>query len=89
RRKRNSEIEFKSIEDKHHYLDQPVIPPSPSPTPQQNSIVPTNGIYASALYDFEGKEENELNFRKGDLIEVIEKGDGPNSWWKGNYVVIK
>ncbi|CAG8626060.1 7361_t:CDS:2, partial [Diversispora eburnea] len=41
----------------------------PSPTLQQNSIVPTNVIYASVLYDFEG-----------DLIEVIEKGDGPNSW---------
>ncbi|CAJ0839467.1 4136_t:CDS:10, partial [Entrophospora sp. SA101] len=37
----------------------------------------------TALYDFEGKETTDLSFKKGDIIEVIEKGDGANDWWVG------
>ena len=34
-----------------------------------------------ALFDFTPQEEGELEFKRGDIIEVIEKDD-PN-WWKG------
>lgn len=33
-----------------------------------------------ALFDFKPQEDNELEFKKGDLIEVIEQ-DG--DWWRG------
>ena len=34
-----------------------------------------------ALFDFTPQEEGELAFKRGDIIEVVEKDD-PN-WWKG------
>ena len=34
-----------------------------------------------ALFDFKPQEENELEFRKGDLIDVVEKDDA--NWWRG------
>ena len=33
------------------------------------------------LYDFSAEEEGELGFRKGDVIEIIEKEDA--NWWRG------
>ncbi|CAG8496214.1 3077_t:CDS:2 [Racocetra fulgida] len=36
-----------------------------------------------AMFDFVGKEENDLSFKAGDIIEVLEKGNGPNDWWVG------
>jgi len=35
---------------------------------------------ARALYDFEGKDEGDLSFRAGDVIEVISRDD---EWWEG------
>ncbi|CAG8783849.1 20322_t:CDS:2, partial [Racocetra persica] len=36
-----------------------------------------------AMFDYVGKETNDLSFKAGDVIEVLEKGDGPNDWWVG------
>ncbi|RIB28744.1 SH3 domain-containing protein, partial [Gigaspora rosea] len=36
-----------------------------------------------AMFDYEGKEENDLSFKAGDKIEVLERGEGPNDWWVG------
>ncbi|CAG8504499.1 12027_t:CDS:2 [Cetraspora pellucida] len=36
-----------------------------------------------ALYDYAGKEENDLCFKAGDIIEILERGSGPNDWWVG------
>ncbi|CAG8484355.1 16345_t:CDS:2 [Cetraspora pellucida] len=35
------------------------------------------------MFDYAGKEENDLSFKAGDRIEVLERGDGPNDWWVG------
>ena len=34
-----------------------------------------------ALFDFAPQEEGELEFKRGDIIQVVEKDD-PN-WWRG------
>ncbi|CAG8617124.1 4335_t:CDS:2 [Paraglomus brasilianum] len=36
-----------------------------------------------ALFDFKAVRKNDLSFKKGDIIEVLEKGNGDNSWWIG------
>ncbi|GBB83634.1 hypothetical protein RclHR1_10330004 [Rhizophagus clarus] len=47
------------------------------------TVIPVACGYVTAMFDFEGKEENDLSFKKGDKIEVLERGDGPNDWWVG------
>ncbi|XP_060116857.1 growth factor receptor-bound protein 2-like isoform X2 [Heteronotia binoei] len=37
--------------------------------------------YVQALFDFAPQEEDELGFRRGDFIQVLDNAD-PN-WWKG------
>ncbi|XP_028413322.1 growth factor receptor-bound protein 2-like [Dendronephthya gigantea] len=34
-----------------------------------------------ALFDFKPQEENELEFKKGQIIQVVEKDDA--NWWRG------
>jgi hypothetical protein len=38
-------------------------------------------IMVKALYDFRGREDDELSFRAGQVIEVME--DGHPDWWRG------
>ncbi|CAG8652075.1 1541_t:CDS:1, partial [Cetraspora pellucida] len=35
------------------------------------------------MFDYTGKEENDLSFKAGDIIEILERGRGPNDWWVG------
>eukprot|EP01065_Artemidia_motanka_P039047 TRINITY_DN47887_c0_g1_i1.p1 TRINITY_DN47887_c0_g1~~TRINITY_DN47887_c0_g1_i1.p1 ORF type:complete len:315 (+),score=99.05 TRINITY_DN47887_c0_g1_i1:95-1039(+) len=37
-----------------------------------------------AIYDFEAEEEDELSFKKGNLVTVMAKGTD-SGWWKGTY----
>ena len=36
---------------------------------------------ATALFDFEGMREDNLQFKAGDVITILEMND--NGWWKG------
>uniref|UniRef100_A0A3B4ABF7 Osteoclast-stimulating factor 1 n=1 Tax=Periophthalmus magnuspinnatus TaxID=409849 RepID=A0A3B4ABF7_9GOBI len=40
-----------------------------------------DGSLPEALYDFTAEEEDELEFRAGDIIEVLDRNDP--SWWRG------
>ena len=35
-----------------------------------------------AIYDFDGEEDNDLSFKTGEVIDVVEKDD--SGWWVGN-----
>jgi len=56
---------------------------SPNRFAVPTTVIPVASGYVTAMFDFEGKEENDLSFKKGDKIEVLERGDGPNDWWVG------
>jgi amphiphysin len=44
-------------------------------------IPPKRRQTVSANYDYQGQRDGDLSFRKGDVIEIIRKGD--DDWWRG------
>jgi hypothetical protein len=46
------------------------------------SSVTNKRLSVRALYDHEAEEEDELNFKAGDAVEVVEKLEG--GWWRGS-----
>ena len=64
------------------------IPPPPAavPPPPPASAVPpppssSKTYFVEALYDIDAEAEDELTFKAGDSIEVLETSD--DGWWKG------
>ncbi|XBW37820.1 hypothetical protein QEN19_003395 [Hanseniaspora menglaensis] len=39
---------------------------------------------AVALFTFEGEEEGDLSFSKGDIISILKKSESTNDWWTGS-----
>ena len=57
---------------------QPVLPTRVQPQPPKRDSSP---ISATALYDYEASEDNEISFKQGDSITNIHKLD--KDWWQG------
>lgn len=52
------------------------VPPLPPPRVRKD---PT----AIALYDYQGEQDGDLSFSKGDIIVVTKKSESSNDWWTG------
>lgn len=57
-------------------------PPPPKPKPMRLSGAPAVET-ATALYDYSAQAENDISFRAGDIIEIVNRTPNENEWWTG------
>ncbi|KAG2175920.1 hypothetical protein INT44_000398 [Umbelopsis vinacea] len=57
--------------------DSPELSPKSQPSIQNDRAI----MWVQALFDYEGEDDEELTFTTGDLIAVVDTGDG--DWWHG------
>jgi amphiphysin len=58
-------------------------PPPPKRKPSDQSL------WVTALYDFSGQGQGDLNFREGDKIRVTKKTPSTDDWWEGELNGVK
>ena len=61
-------------------------PPTTGPPPPAAAAAPTAAplVWARATFNFNGAEEDDLKFKEGDLIQIINIEDSSSTdWWKG------
>lgn len=51
------------------------------PDPATTNTAPSQVLVTTALYDYDAEEQEELSFKEGDVIEVIQRSD--DGWWYG------
>uniref|UniRef100_A0A672YBT6 Osteoclast-stimulating factor 1 n=1 Tax=Sphaeramia orbicularis TaxID=375764 RepID=A0A672YBT6_9TELE len=61
----------------------PSLPPPTPPNPSRSvsSSFSTSTLQVIAIYNFQAKEKDELEFHAGDIIAVLDSSD--QVWWKG------
>lgn len=66
---------------------QPIAhPPAPAVARKPSSVASHNGRkQVRALWSYEGAEDDELSFREGDRIEIVDEVSP--DWWKGRVLV--
>jgi hypothetical protein len=47
------------------------------------ATVPSASAQVVASFDFQGQEEQDLSFRKGDVIDVLRSTGNREDWWLG------
>ncbi|KAJ5901355.1 hypothetical protein N7504_007349 [Penicillium tannophilum] len=80
-----SHIHEQAAEPEPEPIPEPVPEPTPAPVaaPEHPSTAETLNSTASALYDYEAAEDNELSFPEGATIANVEFPD--DDWWLGEY----
>lgn len=63
-------------------LVEPVISSSSISRPSSTVTNNNNRMSVRALYNHDAEEEDELDFKAGDVVEIIEKAEG--GWWRGS-----
>lgn len=79
-------------------IESRAVSPSSSPFSDKNQILtkkkrapppppPSRGtkkkVLVEAIYDYNATQEGDLSFSLGDHIEIIEKSNNTDDWWKG------
>jgi lipid-binding SYLF domain-containing protein len=57
--------------------------PSPAPAQVLDYSAYQESLKVIATYDFEGQEEDDLSFRRGDVIDVVKRTANRDDWWIG------
>lgn len=68
------DINAEIIDHSHRYVPEPPT----SPVPQTPTIL---GLTYIALYDYDARTQEDLSFKKGEILEV-NKEDLGNDWWR-------
>ena len=55
----------------------------PPPPPPKRFPSANQGVWVTALYDFNGQGDGDLVFREGDRIRVTKKTESTDDWWEG------
>ncbi|CAG8591631.1 14582_t:CDS:2, partial [Ambispora leptoticha] len=84
RKRKNSKAGFFAIGSNRRPRISAIRPISSVPKAPNDMVeIPIHKKYVIAIFDYEAREDVDLSFKKGDLIEVLQIGDGPNDWWIG------
>jgi amphiphysin len=59
-------------------------PPIPAGKPTLPVRAPAAKPTCTALFSFEAQQPDDLPFQKGDVIEVLDRTDDPEAWWRGS-----
>lgn len=65
------------------YFQRAVQKKKPPPPPPKRIGSQNSGVFAVALFAFEGQSQGDLSFREGDQIKVIKKTESTDDWWEG------
>lgn len=65
------------------HLDNGPLRPPLSSKPNFGGAQKTNANQAIALYTFKGEQGGDLPFKKGDVIDIVQKSDLTDDWWTG------
>ncbi|CAH1765817.1 11640_t:CDS:10, partial [Entrophospora sp. SA101] len=72
----NNRISSNSLNRKSSSKPPPIAPkPNIPPRKKQQTAV--------ALYDFDGEQDGDLTFSKGDVIIITKQSESTNDWWTG------
>ena len=78
---RVNENPFGEEDDYAQETEAPPAEPSAPAPPAPVSNPPKKSRFVKALYDHDAEADDELTFKEGDIVEVLETGDG--GWWSG------
>lgn len=66
------------------YFQRSAIAKKKPPPPPPKRIGSSNpGVFAVALYEYQGQNKGDLSFKEGDQIKVLKKTESTEDWWEG------